>query len=213
MRKVLILLGAPGCGKGTQSARIIERYGFPQISTGDILRDALKRGTPMGIKAKEFMDRGELVADEVLIGIIRDRLQADDCRNGFILDGFPRTLPQAEALQGILDPADKVRVVLFDIHHEILVKRLTGRRNCPACNSIYNVYSMPPAVEGECDDCHGALTQRADDREDVVRNRLAVYEKTTAALIPFYQSRNILTSLDAEQDVDSIFEKITEILG
>lgn len=208
MRRVLILLGAPGCGKGTQAQRVTERYGFPQISTGDILREAVRGGTEMGTRAKASMDRGELVPDAVVVGIIRDRVTREDCADGFILDGFPRTVAQADALAAILQPEDRTVVIHFRIDDEILLKRLTGRRNCVKCNAIYNVHFAPPAREGTCDACGEALLQRDDDRESVVAKRLEVFHASTAPLIPYYEARRLLLTVDASQDVDTVFDNI-----
>ena len=213
MRQVLILLGAPGCGKGTQAQRLIAEYGYPQLSTGDILREAVRNGTEMGRKAKSCMDSGALVPDEVVVGIIRERVTADDCRQGFILDGFPRTLEQADALQGILGPEDRILVIYFRIDDKVLFKRLTGRRNCVKCGAIYNVHFAPSKREGTCDACGGTLNQRADDTEEVVGKRLQVFHASTAALIPYYEGKGVLQTVDAAEPTDKVFENIRIALG
>ena len=213
MRQVLILLGAPGCGKGTQAQRLINEYGYPQLSTGDILREAVRNGTEMGRKAKSCMDSGALVPDEVVVEIIRDRVKAEDCQQGFILDGFPRTMAQAGALQGILGPEDRVLVIYFRIDDEVLFKRLTGRRNCVKCGAIYNVHFAPSTREGACDACGGALSQRADDTEEVVGKRLKVFHASTAALIPYYEGKGVLNTVDATAPTDKVFENIRIALG
>ncbi len=213
MRQVLILLGAPGCGKGTQAQRLIAEYAYPQLSTGDILREAVRNGTEMGRKAKSCMDSGALVPDDVVVEIIRDRVKADDCRQGFILDGFPRTLGQAEALQAILGPEDRVLVIYFSIDDEVLLKRLTGRRNCVKCGAIYNVYFTPSRREGTCDACGGELSHRADDTEEVVGKRLQVFHASTAALVPYYEGTGVLKTVNAADPTDKVFENIRIALG
>jgi len=210
----LILLGPPGAGKGTQAQMIVERYRLPQISTGDILRAALKEGTPLGKKAKTFMDRGELVPDEVVIGIIDERLRASDCHSGFILDGFPRTIAQAEALQPILTKIGKSidHVINIEVDSEELVRRLTGRRTCKNCGGMFHLLFHPPKQEGICDRCGGTLYQRADDNEETIRTRLKEYQKQTAPLIEFYQLRNMLRSIQGVGSQDQIFKGIVGLL-
>ena len=189
----LILLGPPGAGKGTQAEILNKKLGIPTISTGNILRAAVKNGTPVGLKAKEYMDAGKLVPDEVIIGVISERLAEADCQNGFILDGVPRTIPQAEALEkaGISFDA----VVSIEISDEEIVERMAGRRVCTACGAPYHVKNMPPKVEGVCDACGGKLEARADDKPEVVRDRLQVYHKETAPLKDFYAARNLLKTV------------------
>src|SRR5512136_2494504 len=193
----LILLGPPGAGKGTQAQRIVERYHLPQISTGDILRAAVKEGTPWGMKAKGFMDQGQLAPDEIVIGIIEERLRAKDCDPGFILDGFPRTIPQAEALQPILlRMENKIdHVINIEVDPEELVRRLTGRRTCKNCGGMFHLLFHPPKVEGICDRCGGVLYQREDDQEKTIRIRLNEYQGQTAPLIQYYQHKNYLRSI------------------
>ncbi len=210
----LILLGPPGAGKGTQAQRIVERYHIPQISTGDILRAAVKEATPLGIKAKVFMDRGQLVPDEIVIGTIEERLKAKDCGPGFILDGFPRTIPQAEALQSILTKIGKRmdHVINVEVPSEELVRRLTGRRTCKNCGAMFHLLFQPPKKEGSCDRCGGSLYQRADDNEETIRTRLKEYEKQTAPLIEYYRGKKKLRSIQGTGGPDQIFDQIARLL-
>ncbi len=210
----LILLGPPGAGKGTQAQRMVERYRIPQISTGDILRAAVKDSTPLGTKAKGFMDQGKLVPDEVVIGIIAERLKAKDCNSGFILDGFPRTIPQAEALEPILAKlAKKIdHVINIEVDSEELVRRLTGRRTCKNCGAMFHVLFQPPKKEGACDRCGGTLYQRADDNEEAIRTRLKEYEKQTTPLIQYYQGKKSLRSIVGVGGPDQIFGQIVHVL-
>jgi adenylate kinase len=211
----LILLGPPGAGKGTQAQKIVERYRIPQISTGDILRAAVKGGTPLGTKAKSFMDQGKLVPDEVVIGIIDERLKAADCQAGFILDGFPRTIAQAEALQPILVKLGKAvdHVINIEVDPEELVRRLTGRRTCKNCGSMYHIHFQPSKQEGICDRCGEPLYQREDDREETIRTRLKEYEKQTAPLIQYYEKKKALRTIQGVGGQDQIFEQIVLQLG
>jgi adenylate kinase len=211
----LILLGPPGGGKGTQAKPLMERYKIPQISTGDILRDNLKRGTELGKQAKAFMDKGQLVPDEVVIGIIRNRLGAADCKPGFMLDGFPRTVPQAEALGKVLsDMSLKIdHVISIEVPDTELVKRLTGRRTCRSCGDGYHVMFKLPKKEGACDKCGGELYQRDDDNETTVRNRLEVYKKSTQPLIDYYQKKGLLRPIEGMGSIQDIFGRITKVLG
>jgi len=210
----LILLGPPGAGKGTQAQMIVERYHIPQISTGDILRAAVKEGTSLGKQAKTFMDRGQLVPDEVVIGIIDERLRALDCNAGFILDGFPRTTPQAEALQAILTKIGKSvdHVINIEVDSEELVRRLTGRRTCNNCGGMFHILFHPPKKEGVCDRCGGTLYQREDDREETIRTRLKEYQKQTAPLIQYYQNKKLLRSIPGVGGQNQIFEQIIRVL-
>jgi len=210
----LILLGPPGAGKGTQAQMIVERYHIPQISTGDILRASVKEGSPLGRQAKAFMDQGQLVPDEVVIGIIDQRLRAPDCNPGFILDGFPRTIPQAEALQAILINIGKSidHVINIEVNSEELVRRLTGRRTCKNCGAMFHILFHPPKKEGTCDRCGGMLHQREDDKEETIRKRLKEYERQTAALIRYYQLKNTLRSIEGVGGQDQIFERIIYVL-
>ena len=213
----IILLGGPGAGKGTQAKKLIDKYQIPQISTGDILRAAVKEGTEMGKKAKEFMDAGQLVPDEVVIGIIKDRLKEPDCQKGFILDGFPRTVPQAEALEKVLsDMSKKIdHVVSIDVDEEELVTRLTGRRTCKdaVCGQMYHVKFTPPKKEGVCDKCGGELYQRDDDNETTVRSRLATYNQATKPLIDHYKAKGLIRPIPGVGGIDDIFTNICGILG
>ena len=210
----LILLGPPGAGKGTQAQRIVDRYHIPQISTGDILRAAVKESTPLGMKAKGFMDQGQLVPDEIVIGIIEERLKAKDCDPGFTLDGFPRTIPQAEALQPILTNIEKKidHVINIEVDPEELVRRLTGRRTCKNCGAMFHLFFQPPKKEGICDRCGGTLYQRADDKEETIRTRLKEYEKQTAPLIQYYQGKKTLRSIQGVGGPDQIFDQIIYLL-
>ena len=210
----LILLGPPGAGKGTQAQRIVERYRIPQISTGDILRTAVKEGTLLGVKAKGFMDQGKLVPDEIVIGIIEERLKATDCNVGFILDGFPRTIPQAEALEPIQVKLGKKinHVISIEVDPEELVRRLTGRRTCKNCGAMFHVLFQPPKKEGMCDRCAGMLYQRADDNEEAIRTRLKEYEKQTSPLIQYYRGKKTLRSIQGVGGPDQIFEQIARVL-
>ena len=210
----LILLGPPGAGKGTQAQMIVERYHLPQISTGDILRAAVKEGTSLGKQAKTFMDRGQLVPDEVVIGIIDERLRASDCNAGFILDGFPRTTPQAEALQAILTKIRKSvdHVINIEVDPEELVRRLTGRRTCNNCGGMFHILFHPPQKEGVCDRCGGTLYQREDDGEETIRTRLKEYQKLTAPLIQYYQNKKLLRSIRGVGGQNQIFEQIIRVL-
>lgn len=210
----LVLLGAPGAGKGTQAKKLIDKYGIPQISTGDILRKAVADGTPLGKEAKVIMDQGGLVPDAVVIGLVKERLSQDDCKKGFILDGFPRTTPQAEALDKVLTemnlPLDTALSV--DVDKNDLMKRLTGRRTCKGCQQMYNIYFTPSKKEGVCDKCGGELMQRDDDKEETIKNRLDVYEKSTAPLIDHYSKKNILKSVEGVGSIDDIFKKVCSVL-
>lgn len=210
----LILLGPPGAGKGTQAKMLIEHYGVPQISTGDILRGAVKEGSPMGVKAKSFMDAGALVPDEVVVGIVEERLRKPDCDNGFILDGFPRTVPQADALAKTLDAMGKNldAVVSLEVDIEALVARLAGRRTCEACGAGYHVDYEPPAVEGVCDKCGGKLIQREDDKEATIRNRMAVYNEQTAPLVDYYRKAGLLMTVDGMLPINEVSAEILSSL-
>ncbi len=212
---IFILLGPPGAGKGTYSEKLIDIYGIPQISTGDILRAAVKEGTDMGEEAKAYMDKGVLVPDEVIVGIVEDRIKQDDCKNGFLLDGFPRTVEQADALEFIFKKNNLKldRVINIEVKEDVLFKRLTGRRLCKNCGASYNVNTMPPKNVGLCDKCGGPLYQRDDDKEDVIANRLKVYERQTEPLIDYYRKKGILRDVNAsEGTVGEIVEKIRKEL-
>ena len=206
----IILLGPPGCGKGTQAKSLKEKYNIPQISTGDILRAAVRDKTPLGVKAKEYMDRGDLVPDELVVQIVEDRLKNPDCNSGFILDGFPRTVAQAEALEKAgVDIDAAVSIVVED---EEIMKRLAGRRTCRNCSAMYHVEFDPPRKEGVCDKCGGELYQRDDDREETIKNRLNVYRAQTEPLIQWYADRNKLHEVKGTGSIDQIFSNIVNIL-
>lgn len=206
----LILLGPPGAGKGTQAKMLMDNFGVPQISTGDILRAAVKEGTPMGVKAKAFMDAGQLVPDEVVVGIVRERLQKNDCEKGFILDGFPRTVPQADALREALSALGRTldSVVSLDVDVEALVERLTGRRVCRSCGRGFHVKFDSPRIAGRCDFCGGELQQRDDDQEATIRQRLDVYVAQTSPLVEYYRKSGLLTVVDGMQEMKVVQEQI-----
>ena len=207
----LILLGAPGAGKGTQAEILCEKLGIPTISTGNILRAAIKEGTPTGLKAKAFMDEGKLVPDEVIIGIINDRVAEEDCANGYILDGVPRTIGQAEAMEqaGIIFD----NVVSIEIADETIVDRMSGRRVCESCGASYHLVAVPPKTAGVCDKCSGKLIQRKDDEPETVKARLEVYHKETEPLKAFYAERGLLRSVDNQPSVEAVSEAILSVLG
>jgi adenylate kinase len=210
----LILLGAPGAGKGTQAELIVSNYGIPQISTGDMLRDAVARGTELGKKAKEYMDRGELVPDEVVIGIVKDRLSQKDCEKGFILDGFPRTIKQAEALDEILKELGKKidAVINVAVPEEEIVKRIVNRRTCKECKAVYHLIYNPPKEDNKCDKCGGELYQRDDDKEETVKERLRVYKSQTEPLIEYYGKKGIVYDVDGTKSIEGVFEEIKKVL-
>lgn len=206
----IIMLGAPGAGKGTQAAVLCEKLNIPTISTGNIIREALKNGTEMGQKAKSYMDEGKLVPDEVVIGIVKERLAQDDCRNGFILDGFPRTIPQAEALDAMGVVIDKV--INLEVEEELIINRMSGRRVCEKCGRPYHIETLKPRVEGICDDCQGALVQRKDDHIDTVKARLEVYHKETEPLKDYYAAQGKLTEVVGQNDVKATTDRIMKAL-
>lgn len=211
----IMLFGAPGAGKGTQAKFLIERYGIPQISTGDILRAAIKEGTPMGLQAKKFIDEGKLVSDSIIIGIIKDRLSKDDCKKGFILDGFPRTIAQAEALEDLMKEMGIAldKVISLNVPDDLIVGRVTGRKVCPSCGSSFHVKFNPPKVEGKCNLCGENLITRKDDNEATVTKRLEEYHSQTAPLFDFYKNRGVLVEIDGTKEVKEITQKIFDILG
>jgi adenylate kinase len=211
----IVLLGAPGAGKGTQAKKLIEKYGMPQISTGDLLRAAVAAGTPLGKEAKSYMDKGELVPDSVVLGMVEERLKQDDCKKGYILDGFPRNTAQAEALDKMLGALKMslTAALSVDVPFEDLMKRLTGRRTCKSCGQMYNVYFKAPAKEGVCDKCSGALFQRDDDKEATIKKRLDVYTAQTEPLIGYYKNKGILKTVSGTGSIDEIFKKVTGALG
>ncbi|MBE3569040.1 MAG: adenylate kinase [Bacillales bacterium] len=211
----LVLMGLPGAGKGTQAEKIVEKYEIPHISTGDMFRAAMKEGTDLGLKAKSYIDNGELVPDEVTIGIVRERLSKDDCKKGFLLDGFPRTVAQAEALESIMNGLGKKidYVINIDVDKDLLLERLTGRRICKNCGSTYHLVFNPPKVPGKCDRCGGELYQRADDNAATVQNRLDVNLKQTQPLLDFYSEKGYLKNIDGTQEINKVFEDIDQLLG
>lgn len=206
----IVLLGAPGSGKGTQAKKLMEKYGIPQVSTGDLLRAAVAAGTDLGKKAKAAMDSGQLVADEVVIGMIQERLQQADTANGFIFDGFPRSIAQAEALDKMLGALGKpVQTgLLLNVNLDSLLKRLTGRRTCKNCGQMYNVYYSPSKQPGICDKCGGELLQRADDNEETISKRLKVYQEQTEPLIAYYKKQGKFKSVEGEGEMETIFKNI-----
>ncbi|ANA79644.1 adenylate kinase [Paenibacillus vortex V453] len=210
----ILFMGPPGAGKGTQAENIVNEFGIPHISTGDAFRLAIKQGTPIGIKAKEFMDQGLLVPDDVTIGIVEERLQQSDCEKGFLLDGFPRTLSQAEALDDILARLNTGlnHVINLKVDREKLLARLTGRRICKNCGSTYHVIFNPPKQEGICDKCGGELYQRSDDNEESVGIRLDEYINKTAPLLTFYENKGLLRQIDGDQEIDAVSAQIASIL-
>jgi adenylate kinase len=211
----IVLLGAPGAGKGTQAKILIEKYGMPQISTGDLLRAAVSAGTALGKEAKSYMDKGELVPDSVVLGMVEERLKQDDCKKGYILDGFPRNTAQAEALDKMLAALNMslTAALSVDVPFEDLMKRLTGRRTCKGCGQMYNIFFKAPAKEGVCDKCSGELFQRDDDKEATIKKRLEVYTAQTEPLIGYYKSKGILKSISGTGSIDEIFKKVTAALG
>ncbi len=212
----ILLMGPPGAGKGTQAALLVEKFSIPHISTGDMFRAAVKEGTELGREAKKYMDAGELVPDEVTIGIVKEGLSKPNCKEGFILDGFPRTLEQAEALDKTLDDMGikLTRVVNIFVPAEELVSRITGRRICKSCGATYHIAYNPSAQPGKCDKCNGELYQRNDDQEDTVKNRLDVYRAQTEPLIQYYKQQNVYSEIDGRQDIDKVFaDVVTGIRG
>ena len=208
----IVLLGAPGSGKGTQSILLQKKYGVPQISTGDILRQAMAEGTPLGEKAKAYVTTGALVPDDVILDLVDDRIDRADAAPGFILDGFPRSIPQAEGLQGFLAQRGwKLdRVVKIDVQKKAILERMTSRRVCPGCGAVWNLMTQPPAKAGVCDRCGQNLVQREDDTEETVRRRLNVYESATAPLIDYYDAAGLLTIVHGDRGVDQVFAEITQ---
>ena len=211
----IVFMGPPGAGKGTQAEKIVETYQIPHISTGDMFRKAIKDQTELGVEAKSYMDQGALVPDHVTIGIVKDRLSESDCKKGFLLDGFPRTVEQANALDEILSSLDsKIDYVInIDVDLNILKERLTGRRICRSCGATYHIIFNPPKIENVCDKCGGELYQRKDDNEETVSNRLNVYVKQTKPLLDYYASAGNLVNINGQQSIDLVFEEIQAVLG
>ncbi len=211
----IIMLGAPGAGKGTQAQMIADKFNIPHISTGDIFRANIKNGTELGKKAKEFMDKGLLVPDELTVQLLLDRVANDDCKNGYVLDGFPRTIPQADVLDAELTKlGDKVDfAVNVDVPDENIVRRMSGRRACLKCGATYHIEHIPPKKEGICDKCGSELVQREDDKPETVQNRLSVYHEQTQPLIDYYDKKNILKTVDGTKDMQEVFNEIVKILN
>ena len=203
-----IFLGPPGAGKGSLAVKVAEDYKIPHISTGDIFRANIKAQTPLGVKVKAIIDSGSLVSDELTFELVKDRLAQDDCKNGYILDGFPRTIPQAEMLEGLVSD---VKVVNFEIQDEIVIRRLSTRRVCKACGANFNVLTLPPKVEGVCDKCGGELYQREDDKQESIMHRMDVYREQTEPLINFYKNKGKITDLDASIETDVLLGKFKEL--
>jgi adenylate kinase len=214
LNRALIFLGPPGAGKGTQAKLVAQYYGVPHLSTGDMLRDQIHRGTEQGRLAKPIMERGELVPDEIVLGMVEERIQEPDCAHGFILDGFPRTLAQAEGLDGILQRLQFGRPLVFYIavDPEKLMRRLTGRRTCSTGGEIYNIYDKPPKAEGRCDNDGGALVQRPDDKPEVIRERIVAYEAQTKPLVDYYRRQGTLREVDGSADAESVNRAVFGIL-
>ena len=210
----IIMLGAPGAGKGTQAKLIAEKYNIPHISTGDIFRANIKEGTELGKEAKQYMDKGQLVPDELTVRILLDRVAKEDCKNGYVLDGFPRTIPQAEVLDTeVAKLGDKIDFAIdVAVPDENIIKRMSGRRSCPGCGRTYHIVHIPPKKEGICDDCGKELVLRDDDKPETVKSRLDVYHKQTQPLIDYYSKQNILRTVDGTKDMDDVFTAITAFL-
>ncbi|MCY6483477.1 adenylate kinase [Clostridium aestuarii] len=211
----IILLGPPGAGKGTQAKLVSEKYSIPHISTGDIFRKNISEKTPLGVKAKGYIDKGLLVPDELTIDIVKDRLAKDDCISGFLLDGFPRTVKQAEALEDFLrnDNQTVDTALLIDVPSEFILERMTGRRVCPSCGASYHMKFNPPKIEGKCDDCGNDVIQRKDDTEETVKDRIDVYEKQTQPLADYYKAKDQLFVVDGTQSIGDVFKTISEHIG
>ena len=211
----LLLMGPPGAGKGTQAVKLVEKFSIPQISTGDMFRAAVKEGTELGKKAKACMEAGTLVPDEVTVGIVRERLAKDDCKGGFILDGFPRTVEQAEALEKILDELNLKLTKVLNIHvpAEYLIERAIGRRICKTCGATYHVKFKPSKSDDTCDNCGGKLYQRADDNEETMKKRLSVYEDSTRPLIDYYKKIGVYAEIDGKQPIEKVTEELVNVLS
>ena len=211
----IVMLGAPGAGKGTQAKMIAEKYGIPHVSTGDIFRANIKNDTDLGKEAKTYMDKGELVPDELTVRILLDRVAQEDCKNGYVLDGFPRTIPQAEVLDTELTKlGEKIDYAInVEVPDENIIKRMSGRRACLSCGATYHIEHVPPKKEGICDKCGSELVLRDDDKEETVKNRLNVYHQQTQPLIDFYNNKKVLKEVDGTVDMKDVFKAITDILG
>ncbi|MEK6695336.1 MAG: adenylate kinase [Nitrospirota bacterium] len=212
----LVFFGAPGVGKGTQAQRLAAQERIPQVSTGEILRESVKQGTPLGLQAKGFMESGKLVPDDVVIGLAREKLTSPECSRGYILDGFPRTVAQAEALDRTFQETGSPgldHVVSFDVPNDQIIKRLSGRRSCPTCQTVYHVDHDPPKLEGRCDKCGGALVQRVDDKPETVESRLKVFDQQTSPLVEYYQKRGLLRRVDSTGDINEVYRRLLKVLG
>lgn len=211
----IVMLGAPGAGKGTQAIKIADKYDIPHISTGDIFRANIKGGTELGQKAKSYIDRGELVPDEVTIGMLLDRIAQDDCKNGYVLDGFPRTIPQAESLtEALKSQGDKIDFALnIDVPDEAIIERMSGRRACPKCGATYHIVYAAPKTENICDKCGTELIIRSDDKPETVKDRLNVYHQQTEPLIAYYKAAGVLREVDGTQELPKVFEDVVAILS
>ena len=211
----IIMLGAPGAGKGTQAKMIAEKYGIPHISTGDIFRANIRNATELGMEAKKYMDEGKLVPDELTVKILLDRVAQDDCKNGYVLDGFPRTIPQAEVLTAALEKMNDAVDFAIDVNvpDENIVNRMSGRRACLTCGATYHIVHIPPKQEGICDKCGSALVLRDDDKPETVKNRLSVYHAQTQPLIDYYEAKGLVVNIDGTQDMDAVFAEILEKIG
>ena len=214
-RMRIIMLGAPGAGKGTQAKRIAEKYNVPHISTGDIFRENIKNGTELGNKAKAYMEAGDLVPDELVLELIMDRFEKEDCENGYVLDGFPRTIPQAEALDAALEEKGQNidNVIDVDVPDENIIKRMAGRRTCAHCGAIFHLEHMPPKIEGKCDQCGGHLMMREDDQPETVLARLETYHEQTQPLKDYYGAKGLVNSVDGTKDREDVFADVVAILG
>lgn len=211
----IVMLGAPGAGKGTQAIKIADKYDIPHISTGDIFRANIKGGTELGQKAKSYIDKGELVPDEVTIGMLLDRIAEEDCKNGYVLDGFPRTIPQAESLtEALSKQGDQIDFALnIDVPDEAIVKRMSGRRACPKCGATYHIVYAAPKTENRCDKCGAELIIRSDDKPETVKDRLSVYHQQTEPLIAYYKEAGVLREVDGTQELPKVFEDVVAILS
>lgn len=211
----IVMLGAPGAGKGTQAIKIADKYDIPHISTGDIFRANIKGGTELGQKAKSYIDKGELVPDEVTIGMLLDRIAQDDCKNGYVLDGFPRTIPQAESLtEALKSQSDKIDFALnIDVPDEAIIERMSGRRACPKCGATYHIVYAAPKTENICDKCGTELIIRSDDKPETVKDRLNVYHQQTEPLIAYYKAAGVLREVDGTQELPKVFEDVVAILS
>ncbi|MDH5667532.1 MAG: adenylate kinase [Nitrospira sp.] len=210
----LVFLGAPGVGKGTQAEKLSSKFGLKKISTGDLLREAVRNGTPLGLEAKSFMDQGRLVPDSVVIGLVREKLSDTSCSNGFVLDGFPRTVPQAEELGRVLDERsiDLSAVINFEADRDEIVNRLSGRRSCPKCQATYHTEFAPSKTGNSCERCSELLVQRSDDTKEAIETRLKVYQEQTAPLIAYYQNRNLLSQVASMGPIDSVFDSLVKVI-